>query len=233
MDLGRLDHVVVVEHQRDVLGEPGEVAEQLVHDQGDRRTCLQARKGAGAERGLERLESRQKPAPETHRVVVADAERQPGHRQPVTDLARPGRQSRRLPKPGWRGHQRHRVPRHPVEALHQPGARHQARANQWRAQVRRPDLGEDRALARFELRLRRGLVGLRRESGLAGYARFIPTEGATGSRGHDLPGAHAIDRLAAPVLTALAGEEQRLVIRRARWRAPSDAARLLNRCVGP
>ena len=41
----------------------------------------------------------------------------------------------------------------------------------------------------------------------------IATQGATVGRGHDLPGAHGIDRLAAPVLTALAREEQRLVIR--------------------
>ena len=79
LDLARLDDVVVVEHQHDVVRDGVEVVEQGGEDRLDRRRLgrLQERERVVADPGRGRLERGDDVRPEHRRIVVALVERQP------------------------------------------------------------------------------------------------------------------------------------------------------------
>jgi hypothetical protein len=125
--LGRLDDVVVVDHQHDLVGGRGE----LVHQRGDdpRERCARR---AGHERAdplddtdVHAVERGGDVAPEPHRVVVAGVERQPRHRSVVGP--RPGGQEARLAEAGGPAHQ-YQLAGARLQLPDEPGPRHPPRA---------------------------------------------------------------------------------------------------------
>ena len=125
--LGRLDHVVVVDHQRHVLGRRGE----LVHQRGDGgrerggRRAGHDRTDAVGHAGAHAVERGRDVAPEPHRVVVARVERQPRHRPPVG--VRPIGQQARLAEPRRPADQHELALRACLQLPDEPGTRHPAR----------------------------------------------------------------------------------------------------------
>jgi hypothetical protein len=134
--LGRLDEVVVVDHQHHVVGGRGE----LVHQRGDDARERRARR-AGHERAdplgearAHAIEGGDDVAPVAHRVVVAGVERQPGH-GPVVGPG-PGGQEARLAETGGPAHQ-HQLAGARLQLPDEPGPRHPTRARVRWAQLGR------------------------------------------------------------------------------------------------
>jgi hypothetical protein len=146
-----LDEVVVVQHQRGLLGPGG----QLVDDGGHHR-LQRGRLGPAQQRGEPLTDRDPRPvqrggdvAPEPHRVVVAGVQGQPRDRAP--GMAGPVAEQAGLAEAGRRTDQR-QLPRHPaVEPFQQPGAGEQARP---RPRPRQVELGGQQ-----EVGLGRGRLG--------------------------------------------------------------------------
>ena len=129
LDLARLDDVVVVEHQDDVVRDCVEVVQQGVEDRLDGRLMrLQERVRTRGDPGRCCLERGDKVWPEQPGIVVALVERKPRRGVFVgRSRGQPLRQQGRLPEPGWSRHQRQRRLGHEVQTLHQPRTRSSGR----------------------------------------------------------------------------------------------------------
>jgi hypothetical protein len=124
VDRWRLDQVIVVQHQHDLVG----LLDQLVDQHGQHH--LQ-RRLAALEQGINPLvnpgpqlvQGRGDIAPEPRRVTVAAVQRQPGHRLPAAPSPIP--QQAGLAETGRRTDQGEGTGRPLVEALQQPRAGHE------------------------------------------------------------------------------------------------------------
>ncbi len=113
VDLGRVDDVVVVEHEHDVLVGAGEVVDDAGQHGGDGRTagrlqeCLRGR----AQPGRRRAERGEHVGPVGRGVAVTGVQGQPGHGRPVRPVRVTEQQlgeQRGLPEACRSGHEQHR-----------------------------------------------------------------------------------------------------------------------------
>jgi hypothetical protein len=109
VDGARVDEVVVIEHQHDVLRDGAELVEHRREDRFERRRLmrLQQRDGTRADAGFHSLQRGDQVSPEGRWIVVALVEREPRR---GASIGRSGRQplgqQRRLTEPGRRGDER-------------------------------------------------------------------------------------------------------------------------------
>ncbi len=132
VDLRRLDQVVVVEHEHQIVVHREQVVEQRRHDRlGVRLRLLQPRPRVGAHLGHRRAERGDDVVPEQPGLVVAPVEREPGGGRSVGEQLG---DERGLAEPGGRGHEReHGLPAE-VEPLAQSRAVHDRAAPSGRVQ---------------------------------------------------------------------------------------------------
>ena len=133
LHLARVDDVVVVEHQHDIVRDGVEVVKQSDKARLARRLGrLQERERTCRTRGRRRLQRGDKVRPEQRGIVVALVEREPRHGPSIgRSGCQPLRQQRRLTEPGRRRHQRQRRLRPAAQALAQSRARDQIRVATW------------------------------------------------------------------------------------------------------
>ncbi len=128
LHVARVDDVVVVEHQHDIVRDGVEVVKQIDKARLARRLGrLQERERSCAIPGRRRLQRGDKIRPEQRGIVVALVEREPRHGPSIgRSGGQPLRQQRRLTEPGRRRHQRQRRLRPAAQALAQSRTRDQA-----------------------------------------------------------------------------------------------------------
>ena len=127
LDVARVDDVVVVEHQHDIVRDGAELVEQRGEDRFDRRLGrLQERERTCTDPGHRRLQRGDQVGPEQRGIVVALVEREPRRGPSIGGSGgQPVGQQRRLAEPGRSGHQRQRRLGPTAQALDQSRTRDQ------------------------------------------------------------------------------------------------------------
>ena len=135
MDRRRLDELVVIQQERDLLGPGDQLVDEGGHDRLQRRRLGPAEQwGEPLANGDPRpVQGRGDIPPEPHRIVVAGVQRQPGDRLP--GLARPVAEQARLPEPRRGADQGQLPPRPRGEACQQPGTWQQAGTPLWHIEL--------------------------------------------------------------------------------------------------
>ena len=138
VDGGRLQRVVVVEHQDHARGQGVQLVQQRGEDRFGGRGLRRIEQGgdAAAKRGLGGLQRRDQVGQKARRVVFAGVERQPGHARSVcARRGQPLAQQRGFAKAGRRRKQRQGAPQAPVQARKQARARDAVRRRRGKVEL--------------------------------------------------------------------------------------------------